>query len=60
MPGNVWLEASESGLALDSVINVSQLVTLNRTVLRDCMGQVNEVTLELLDRGFQIVLGLPR
>jgi mRNA interferase MazF len=60
MPGNVWLEASESGLARDSVINVSQLVTLDRSVLRDCVGQANEVTLELLDQGLLTVLGLPR
>ena len=60
MPGNVWLEASESGLARDSVINVSQLLTLDRTVLRDCVGQVGEVTLALLDQGLLIVLGLPR
>jgi mRNA interferase MazF len=60
MPGNVWLEASESGLARDSVINVSQLVTLDRSVLRDCVRQVGEVTLELLNRGLLTVLGLPR
>jgi hypothetical protein len=42
------------------VINVSQPVTLDRTVLRDCVGQANEVMLELLDRGLLIVLGLPR
>jgi mRNA interferase MazF len=60
MFGNVLLEACESGLARDSVINVSQLVTLDRSVLRDCVGRVGEITLKLLDQGLLIVLGLPR
>jgi mRNA-degrading endonuclease toxin of MazEF toxin-antitoxin module len=53
-------EHARKHLARDSVINVSQPVPLDRTVLRDCVGQANEVMLELLDRGLLIVLGLPR
>jgi mRNA-degrading endonuclease toxin of MazEF toxin-antitoxin module len=53
-------EHARKRLARDGVVNVSQLVTLDRSVLRDCVGQANEVTLELLDRGLLTVLGLSR
>jgi mRNA interferase MazF len=57
-PGNVWLDATESGLERDSVVNVSQLSTLDRDALRDRVGRVNDVTLELVDHGLKLLLGL--
>lgn len=57
-PGNVWVEATESGLGRDSVVNVSQLSTLDREALRDRVGRVGDVTLELVDSGLKLILGL--
>ena len=39
MPGNVFLPAASSGLPQDSVVNVTALVTLNKTDLDTEAGQ---------------------
>ena len=57
-PGNVTLPATESGLPRDSVINVSQLVTLDKGVLDELVGQVSRQTLEEVDQGIRLVLDL--
>lgn len=56
-PGNVLLQARASGLSRDSVANVSQIVTLDRTVLTERVGRLSRPKLELLLSGIEIVLG---
>ena len=56
-PGNVLLPARSSGLSKDSVANVSQVVTLDRSVLTERVGRVSRAQLELLLAGIGIVLG---
>ena len=55
-PGNVAVPAEESGLPRDSVVNVSQLVTLDRTYLRERAGGIPDDMLDQLDRGLRLVL----
>lgn len=55
-PGNVFLAAAESGLPRDSVINVSQIITLDKTILDTYIGRVTTKTLEQLDEGIRLVL----
>src|SRR5215207_5311448 len=43
-PGNVLLSADESGLPKDSVVNVSQIVTLDKQRLDEQVGQVSART----------------
>jgi mRNA interferase MazF len=57
-PGNVLLRATESGLQQDSVINVSQIVTLDKLMLDKRVGQVTPRTLELVEHGIRLVLDL--
>ncbi|WP_135481703.1 type II toxin-antitoxin system PemK/MazF family toxin [Candidatus Chloroploca mongolica] len=57
-PGNVVLRARESGLPKDSVINVSQLITLDKTELDEQVGQVLPTTLADVDHGLRVVLDL--
>jgi mRNA interferase MazF len=57
-PGNVLLLASESDLPRDSVINVSQIVTLDKTVLDDSVGSLSERTMQAVDEGIRLVLDL--
>jgi mRNA interferase MazF len=57
-PGNVLLPAAESGLPRDSVINVSQVVTLDRGVLGDRVGQLDTPTMRRVDAGLRLVLAL--
>lgn len=55
-PGNVFVPATESGLLKDSVVNVSQLVTLDKTVLDERVGQLTARSLEQVDSGLRLVL----
>lgn len=56
-PGNVLLPSSVTGLPKDSVANVSQLVTLDKTDLTERTGKLSRSKLELLLSGIDVVLG---
>jgi len=56
-PGNVLLTSEVTGLPKDSVANVSQPVTLDRSVLTDLVGRLPESKLELILYGIDVVLG---
>ncbi len=56
-PGNVLLGARRTGLPKDSVANVSQIVTIDRSVLSEHVGRVSQSELELILDGIDIVLG---
>jgi mRNA interferase MazF len=55
-PGNFLLTRAQSGLSKDSVVNVSQLVTLDRAYLRERAGGIPDDMLDQLDRGLRLVL----
>jgi mRNA interferase MazF len=57
-PGNVLIEAGQSGLGRDSVANVSQVVTLDKSYLHEFAGAVPENILRRIDAGLRLVLGL--
>lgn len=56
-PGNVALDNRISGLPKDSVVNVSQIVTLDRGALTERAGVLPEATLELVLYGIDVVMG---
>ena len=58
MPGNVFLPAAASGLPKDSVVNVTALVTLNKTDLDAETGHLPAALMGEVDRGLRRVLGL--
>jgi mRNA interferase MazF len=57
-PGNLLLRAAESGLPKDSVINVSQIVTLDKQTLDERVGQLTARTLEQVETSVRLVLDL--
>jgi len=57
-PGNVFLTAESTGLDCDSVINVSQAITLDKGFLRDRIGRVPIAKLCEVDEGLRLVLAL--
>jgi mRNA interferase MazF len=57
-PGNVRLTKRQSGLKRDSVVNVSQVVTLNKSFLTERVGRVPASKLREVDEGLRLVLGL--
>jgi mRNA interferase MazF len=58
MPGNVFAPAAVSGLPEDSVVNVTALVTLNKTDLGSPAGHLPESLMNDVSRGLRRVLGL--
>jgi len=56
-PGNVLLSASATGLSKESVVNVSQIVTLDKSDLTERIGKVPKAKLELVLSGVDVVLG---
>jgi len=57
-PGNVVIPKSESGLPKDSVANVSQIVTIDRSSLTERAGKLKSRLRERIDRGIRLVLEL--
>lgn len=58
MPGNVFIPATASGLPKDSVVNVTALVTLDKTDLEPAVGQLPFSLMHEVGRGLRQVLGL--
>lgn len=58
MPGNLLLPARESGLPRPSVVNVTQVITADKTFLRSRAGRLQRETMGRVDQGLAVVLGL--
>lgn len=56
-PGNVLVTARLTGLPKDSVANVSQLVTLDKSLLAERTGKLPRAKLDLILAGIDVVLG---
>ena len=57
-PGNVRLAKADSGLARPSVVNVSQLLTLDRGLLAGRVRALPAESMHRVDEGLRLVLGL--
>jgi mRNA interferase MazF len=58
MPGNVFLPTNATGLPRDSVVNVTALVTLNKTDLTEKAGTAPLMLMHEVDRGLRRVIDL--
>jgi mRNA interferase MazF len=56
-PGNVLLSESATGIPKESVANVSQIVTLDKSELTVRVGKLPKAKLELVLSGVDVVLG---
>lgn len=59
-PGNVSLARRGTGLSRASVINVSQIVTLDKRFLMDRAGRVSDTVLAQVEEGLRLVLDFGR
>lgn len=59
-PGNVFLPATATGLPVDSAVNVTQLVTLDKAELegQDAAGEVPGYLMNDVDAGLRLALNL--
>ena len=58
MPGNVRLRKGEAGLPQPSVVNVSQLRTVDRSRLAERIGSIGDERIAQILRGLALVLGI--
>ena len=56
-PGNVLLTARVTGLARDSVANVSQVIAIDKVVLTERVGKLSRAKTELVLSGIDVILG---
>ena len=57
-PGNVSLSARASGLRKASVVNVSQLITVDRSFLSKRIKKLDQGAVDQIDEGIRLVLSL--
>ncbi len=57
-PGNVRLDAKHSRLPKDSVVNVSQLATLDRRILTERVASLSDEAMARVDSGVRLALAV--
>ena len=57
-PGNVRISKSDSGLQKAPVVNVSQILTIDRQFLTECIGTLPGRTMDRVSEGLKIVLNI--
>lgn len=57
-PGNVRIPARASGLKKASVINVSQIITVDKSVLAGSVGAVKANYMREVEEGLRLVMGV--
>jgi mRNA interferase MazF len=56
--GNVLLKMRQSGLSKDSVVNVTQLYTIDESSLTEYVETLSEQKMEQIDNGLRLVLSI--
>lgn len=57
-PGNILLSVQTTGLSKPSVANVSQMVTIDKTMLTEEIGVVSRKEMQRIDEGLRLILSL--
>ncbi len=57
-PGNVLARARRTGLPRDSVVNVSQLLTVDKRLLTEKVRALDSATMAEVDDGLRLVLAI--
>lgn len=57
-PGNVLLPSKVTGLSKDSVANVSQVITIDKSFLTENIAAIPPYLLEQVENGIRLVMGL--
>jgi mRNA interferase MazF len=57
-PGNVSITARTSRLQVDSVVNVSQVITIDKSLLTEFVATLPNKKMEKIEEGLRLVLSL--
>lgn len=60
IPTHIWIGGQIYGLYQDSMIMLEQIRTLDRKRLRDYIGCLDKETMQAVDRGLTVSLGMKR
>jgi mRNA interferase MazF len=55
-PGNVFLKKGEANLAKESVVNVSQILTVDKSELVECLGKLGGASADAVRDGLHLLL----
>lgn len=58
MPGNVLLKKEQSELPKDSIVNITQIVTIDKSELLEYVATLSERKVEQIEKGLRLVLSL--
>lgn len=58
LPGNVELPAAQTGLPKASIANITQIATLDKSLLTERLGQITDDLMFLVEEGIRQVLYL--
>lgn len=57
-PGNVLLEKNDSNLPKASVVNISQIITVDKSSLSECVGTIRKQLFNKVNNGIKLVLDI--
>ena len=57
-PGNVMIEQRVSMLSNDSIVNVSQVLTIDRSLLTEVVSKLPDRIMDTIDDGLRLVMNL--
>ncbi len=57
-PGNFSISKKETGLSRESVVNVSQVLTLDKSFLSKKLGKLPSKKIHMLNKGLRLVLSI--
>ncbi len=57
-PGNIRLTKTDSGLPKRSVVNVSQILTVDKSFLTEKVGRLSAVKMQEIEEGIRLVLSV--
>ena len=58
MPGNVLIDTTASSLEQDSVVNITQVITIDRQFLLTRIGSLPQNILQRVEQGLRLTQGL--
>jgi mRNA interferase MazF len=57
-PGNVQLSSRSSGLPKESVVNISQLITIDKRFLTERIKSIDQHTMQQVEEGLRTILSI--
>jgi len=59
LPGNVVLRKGEAGLPKKSVVNVTQIKTVDKSSLKEKVGNLTKDRIVQVHEGMKLIMGIP-